>query len=255
MLEQTTDDIETKTCSKCGKVQLKSNFCKDKRARDGLLSRCKECDKKRAKEYSANNKDKIKEKGRKYYANNKDKIKEKGRKYYANNKDKINKKCREYKRTNCTNNNAWRITENLRTRMHAAMKGTRKSKKTFELLGLESGSKVEEYLYEKTPDFKNVVEKPVIDHIIPCDKYDLTKIEHQKACFHYTNLQLLSSHDNIIKSNRVPDDFDFELTLKNQLELIAHIEENQYTFQKVLDLQKIEVLYEVRNDVLKNIST
>jgi len=76
-----------------------------------------------------------------------------------------------------------------------------KIKKTFELFGLESGSKVTEYLYEKTSGFKNAIEKPVIDHIIPCDKYDLTKIEHQKACFHYTNLQLLSSHYNRIKSN------------------------------------------------------
>ena len=221
MLEQTTNDLETKTCSKCGKVQLKSNFNKARGRKDGLRSECKEC----CKEYRANN------------------------------KDKINKTKRKYERNKRANNNAWRITQNLRSRMLDVLKGTRKSKKTFELLGLESGSKVEEYLYEKTPGFKNAVEKPVIDHIIPCDKYDLTKIEHQKACFHYTNLQLLSSHDNIIKSNRVPDDFDFELTLKSQLELIAHIEENQYTFQQVLDLQKIEVLYEVKNDVLKNIST
>ena len=243
MLEQTTNDLETKICSKCGKVQLKSNFCKERRARDGLRSECKEC----CKEYRENNKDKIKE----YRENNKDKMKE----YFANNRDKINKTNRKYERNKRANDNAWRITKNLRRRMRDAMKGTRKSKKTFELLGLESGSKVEEYLYEKTPGFKNAVEKPVIDHIIPCDKYDLTKIEHQKACFHYINLQLLSSHDNAIKSNRVPDDFDFELTLKKQLELIAHIEENQYTFKQVLDLQKIEVLYEVRNDVLKNIST
>tara|TARA_B110000037_G_C17128032_1_gene509366 strand:+ start:10826 stop:10969 length:144 start_codon:yes stop_codon:yes gene_type:complete len=45
MLEQTIDVLETKTCSKCGKVQLRSNFCKDKRARDGLRSTCKECEK------------------------------------------------------------------------------------------------------------------------------------------------------------------------------------------------------------------
>ena len=42
MLEQTIDVLETKTCSKCGKVQLRSNFCKDKRARDLELQQIRE---------------------------------------------------------------------------------------------------------------------------------------------------------------------------------------------------------------------
>ena len=78
------------------------------------------------KKYYENNKDKIKERHREYNANNKDKIKEIKREYNANNKDKISKKRREYKRNIRANNNAWRITENLRCRMRGAMKRTRK---------------------------------------------------------------------------------------------------------------------------------
>ena len=41
-----------------------------------------------------------------------------------------------------------------------------------------------------------------IDHIKPCSKFDLTKEEDQKACFHYTNLQPLWGIDNMKKGNR-----------------------------------------------------
>ena len=40
-----------------------------------------------------------------------------------------------------------------------------------------------------------------VDHIKPCALFDLTKIEEQKKCFHYTNLQPLWWRDNIKKSH------------------------------------------------------
>ena len=47
-----------------------------------------------------------------------------------------------------------------------------------------------------------------IDHIKPCAKFDLSKIEEQKACFHFTNLQPLWASDNLRKSAKyeVSDD-------------------------------------------------
>jgi len=45
-----------------------------------------------------------------------------------------------------------------------------------------------------------------IDHIIPCDSFDLTDVEQQRQCFHYTNLQPLTVHDNRSKGNRVTYD-------------------------------------------------
>ena len=41
-----------------------------------------------------------------------------------------------------------------------------------------------------------------IDHIKACSKFDLTKEEEQRKCFHYSNLQPLWATDNIQKGNR-----------------------------------------------------
>ena len=42
-----------------------------------------------------------------------------------------------------------------------------------------------------------------IDHIRPCASFDLSKLEEQKKCFHYNNLQPLWSVDNIKKGAKL----------------------------------------------------
>ena len=42
-----------------------------------------------------------------------------------------------------------------------------------------------------------------IDHIKPCASYDLSIIEEQKECFHYTNLQPLWWFENLAKSDKI----------------------------------------------------
>jgi hypothetical protein len=43
----------------------------------------------------------------------------------------------------------------------------------------------------------------VIDHIVPCSKFDLTDIEQQRQCFHYRNMQPLWEKNNRIKSDKL----------------------------------------------------
>ena len=45
-----------------------------------------------------------------------------------------------------------------------------------------------------------------IDHIMPCAIFDLRKPEHQKRCFHFSNLQPLWWMDNHRKRDKVLDD-------------------------------------------------
>ncbi len=46
-----------------------------------------------------------------------------------------------------------------------------------------------------------------IDHKIPCDIFDLTSLDEQRRCFHYTNLQPMWLKDNIRKSNKFEDEY------------------------------------------------
>lgn len=39
-----------------------------------------------------------------------------------------------------------------------------------------------------------------LDHILPCVSFDLTKLEEQQKCFHYTNLQPLFKTTEIAES-------------------------------------------------------
>jgi hypothetical protein len=49
-----------------------------------------------------------------------------------------------------------------------------------------------------------------IDHQIPCAAFDHTNPDHQRACFHYSNLQPMWAKENIKKSNKVPEGFDVD---------------------------------------------
>ena len=42
-----------------------------------------------------------------------------------------------------------------------------------------------------------------IDHIKPCSSFDLIKPEEQRACFHWSNLQILTSTENLEKNDSI----------------------------------------------------
>ncbi len=57
-----------------------------------------------------------------------------------------------------------------------------------------------------------------IDHIKPCSKFDLTKEEEQRKCFHYTNLQPLWAIDNLKKSDFFPNHEKIGLKIISNIE-------------------------------------
>ena len=101
-----------------------------------------------------------------------------------------------------------KIAKNLRIRLRKILiiQSTYKKDSTFNLVGCT----VEKLKYHLERQFKDGmtwfnygVFGWHIDHIIPCSKFDLSKLEEQKKCFHFTNLQPLWAADNIKKSNKV----------------------------------------------------
>jgi len=268
IVDEIVDNVvsEFKECTKCGITKLKNCFNKKKASKDGLQSQCKDCKKAyEAKRYQENRdeilaqkaeydaKPENKAKKAEYNAarNAKPENKAKKAEYNAGysakpeNKAKRNARVRKRRKTD----EGYRIEENLRARLAIAMKGKKKSASTMKLVGLDSGTAIHDYLNMKSPWFKEKgvpSEELATDHMIPCKKYDLTIPDHQKACFHYINLQLLTELENKRKGDKVPEGFDFESTLKKQLDLIARIEKDKLTYQQVIEMQKAGELYEVK---------
>ena len=130
-----------------------------------------------------------------------------------------------YHRRRYQNNVCYRLECNMRARVKAAMDGRSKCARTMNLLSLTS-PKFHKYLYAKSPRFAGTHYKELnVDHIVPVSQYDLSIPDHQ-ACFHYTNCQLLTPTENMSKGCQVPEDFNFELMLRNQQNLIETIESN-----------------------------
>lgn len=93
-----------------------------------------------------------------------------------------------------------RIKKALRDRLRNALlrKGNRKSARTLELVGC-SLDVLELHLERQFAPWMSWANygRWHIDHIIPCARFDLSKLEEQRRCFHYTNLRPLWKKPNL----------------------------------------------------------
>ena len=165
-----------KICNKC-KIELPfSNFWKSKMGKFGLRTTCKEC-------ANLDNKKYKKDTG------------------WENNRRKERRK---------TDVQFW-IKNILRGRLYDALqqhtKGYKVTKKhsALTLLGCTM-EELESHLESKFRDgmtWDNKGSYWEVDHKLPCASFDLTDPDQQKLCFHYTNLQPLSIHDNRSKRSQI----------------------------------------------------
>lgn len=99
-----------------------------------------------------------------------------------------------------------RMSALLRGRLYRLLKrnGAHKSASMITLLGcsLESFKIYIESLFSPGMTWENQGTWH-LDHIIPCALFDLTKPEHQKACFHFSNIQPLWELDNMRKGMKL----------------------------------------------------
>lgn len=106
------------------------------------------------------------------------------------------------------NNPARKIMDSLRCRIRNAVKGISKSATTAKLLGcpIDSFLIYLESRFEPGMCWENYghgVGKWQIDHIMPCAIFDLTRADHQRRCFHFSNLQPMWAVDNARKGARI----------------------------------------------------
>ncbi len=199
----------------CNKVFPLSHFQSTVNRRTKLTDKCEKCrarNKKNDKKYQAAKKENIREQKKEYRAANKEKIREQQKEYNA---APVNKERRNEKRRNrYKNDDKYKLTQLLRSRVRIALKSqnTKKNTHTLQLTSCTMDF-LRDYIsqkFEKGMTWDNHGDWH-IDHRKPCRSFDLTKIEEQRKCFHYTNLQPLWKSDNIQKRDKF-NEATFEYT-------------------------------------------
>ena len=135
-----------KICTKCKKDKELNEFGKKTSSKDGLRNDCKECRKIERKIYLEKNRKPKKEKiklteeekkikSHERYLKNKDKIKIRNKNWRLNNIEKVRDYKRRYVNQRYHSDPEYRFMWLIRTKINKVLKGTRKYKKTMELVG------------------------------------------------------------------------------------------------------------------------
>ena len=212
-----------KRCCKCKQLQPLTCFGKLSSSKDGHRYDCNTC----RRDYRNSTKDHIKRKNQMYYDENKVELLEKHRQRWTEKKDMYNEQRKQYrqrpkvkehiqmknkeyleiqkqkikdKRENDLN---FRIGEVLRSKIHKMVKGSTTSYAN--LIGCDHYwlKAWIEYRWQSGMSWENFGSYWQIDHILPITAFDFSKSRDQKTCFHWTNLQPLSSQENRSKSNKL----------------------------------------------------
>ena len=189
--------METKQCTKCSEVKAVCCFSKNKNAKDGMQHSCKEC----VKSYNSS-----------YYSKNSEAGKSRARAY-----DKANEGAVSARRAKYREDNASKIRSNEKVRRlntveeRSAYQSTYRKQNAGKLNALSKKRKLAKL--QRTPqwaDMTAVAEFYVeakrleeltgiqfhVDHIVPLQGEMVSGL-HVPA-----NLQLLTAHENLSKSNR-----------------------------------------------------
>lgn len=129
----------------------------------------------------------------------------------AKNMDKVRAYARRHRRERMANDLNFAIRERIRGRIKSAIVTGAKSSRSMNLLGcsIESFKLYIESKFEDGMTWQNWgfgVDKWNLDHIMPLSIFDLTKPEHQRRAFHFSNLQPMWQPDNFDKKAKIISD-------------------------------------------------
>lgn len=152
------------------------------------------------KEWRQKNLESEREKSAAYYAANAETIKGKVKEYREANRDTVRKTQLAYQLRRKSEDPAFRLLLNLRGRVRDLLRGKRKAAHGLVGCSLDELRSHLESQFRDGMSWENYGRKGWhVDHIRPCDAFDLNDPEQQRAAFHYTNLQPLWWHENLRK--------------------------------------------------------
>ena len=198
------DSIECKWCSKHQTFHPLKEFGKDKSQWDALNKYCKRYYQERMANDPIARRKKYEGTQRwRHKPGNQEKRNKRERKRCRGHNSAQNTRRRHRYATDIN----YRIRRIFRRRVKHALHGSGKAKKGIALLGCEPDyfkDFIQQQLTEKMTwdNHGHGTGKWVLDHIKPCDSFNLANTEEQKMCFHYTNIQVLSYTDNLRKGTK-----------------------------------------------------
>jgi hypothetical protein len=155
--------------------------------------------------YKEKHKEELRIKRLKKYWTNVEKVREKNRAYAKSWRIKNPDRYRAQKKRHYPKTPEQKILHNFRTRL-CLLAGKRKCSNTRALVGCDMNDFIIyiESKFEPGMSWENYGRYGWhIDHIMPCAIFDLTKPEHQKRCFHFSNLQPMWESDNCRKQDNI----------------------------------------------------
>lgn len=169
-----------KTCTKCGVQKNKDDFYTQIYSTDGIGTICINCDKLSHGQWRKLNPKKIAEYRSKAYF-----------------------KCAQNREFNPQG----KLSSNLRNRVRQAIKRDKSEKynNTFELIDCSPKEMIKwiEYQFDTSMTWENYGTYWQVDHVIPCDYFDLKIREEQLRCFNWRNCRPLEKIKNIKKNNKI----------------------------------------------------
>lgn len=219
--DKSTWDNLRRECKNCLKEYRKKNKERMTEYNKKYWQDTKETQTEKNKVWRQNNQERIKENMRKWLEENADRKKQTDKKYREEHREQKNEYMRLWKRKNYLKLK-WMPEKSKELFEHKIKYNT--SRRIREMLGQEKSERCLDYVgcsldkfrihlessFQDGMSWKNYGESTThgkrfawhIDHIIPCSAFDLSNPIHQRACFHYKNLQPLWWDQNIQKLNK-----------------------------------------------------
>ena len=199
--------MTTKVCTKCDEEKDIDEFLIEKKT-GKPRSYCKNCGRIMCKDYKAKNRDKIAVYNKKYKSVNKDDISVYNHDYNKNNRQAIQKRQTRTRRERKENDPNFKITTDLRSKLHTFVKFEGIRAKSMQDLISCNWLSFELWLtfqFDDDMTMENYGDYWTLDHVIPCCNFDLTDEENQKICFHWSNIRPIKKILNQKKTGKTID--------------------------------------------------